>query len=378
MIYFDNAATTSVNKELLVSFNQLVEKYYGNPSSNHKYGLESSRLLSLAREQVLSLLGLDKNYEIIFTSGATESNNLAIKGVALAYKNRGKHLITTNVEHPSVLNAFKQLEEEFGFEVTILPVNEKGIIEPDTLRKAMRNDTILVSIMHVNNETGEVNDIETLSKIVHEYPKCFFHSDTTQSITKIDVNYNLIDMFIASSHKIHGLKGSGFLAIRKNIKPLPLLSGGGQEFNLRSGTSDMPKDVTLAKTLRLAFENKDKKIKKVQEINNYIRKELERFDEVVINSSLDASPFILNFSLLRHKASVVVEALSLKDIMVSTISACSSKKSNKSYVLAAMNKNSVEASNPIRLSFDESNTLEEAKIFITTLHNILESTKEQE
>ena len=378
MIYFDNAATTSVNKELLVSFNQLVEKYYGNPSSNHKYGLESSRLLSLAREQVLSLLGLDKNYEIIFTSGATESNNLAIKGVALAYKNRGKHLITTNVEHPSVLNAFKQLEEEFGFEVTILPVNKKGIIEPDTLRKAMRNDTILVSIMHVNNETGEVNDIETLSKIVHEYPKCFFHSDTTQSITKIDVNYNLIDMFIASSHKIHGLKGSGFLAIRQNIKPLPLLSGGGQEFNLRSGTSDMPKDVTLAKTLRLAFENKDKKIKKVQEINNYIRKELERFDEVVINSSLDALPFILNFSLLRHKASVVVEALSLKDIMVSTISACSSKKSNKSYVLAAMNKNSVEASNPIRLSFDESNTLEEAKIFITTLHNILESTKEQE
>lgn len=378
MIYFDNAATTSVNKELLVSFNQLVEKYYGNPSSNHKYGLESSRLLSLAREQVLSLLGLDKNYEIIFTSGATESNNLAIKGVALAYKNRGKHLITTNVEHPSVLNAFKQLEEEFGFEVTILPVNKKGIIEPDTLRKAMRNDTILVSIMHVNNETGEINDIETLSKIVHEYPKCFFHSDTTQSITKIDVNYNLIDMFIASSHKIHGLKGSGFLAIRQNIKPLPLLSGGGQEFNLRSGTSDMPKDVTLAKTLRLAFENKDKKIKKVQEINNYIRKELERFDEVVINSSLDALPFILNFSLLRHKASVVVEALSLKDIMVSTISACSSKKSNKSYVLAAMNKNSVEASNPIRLSFDESNTLEEAKIFITTLHNILESTKEQE
>ena len=128
MIYFDNAATTSVNKDLLVSFNQLVEKYYGNPSSNHKYGLESSRLLNLAREQVLSLLGLDKNYEIIFTSGATESNNLAIKGVALAYKNRGKHLITTNVEHPSVLNAFKQLEEEFGFEVTILPVNEKGII----------------------------------------------------------------------------------------------------------------------------------------------------------------------------------------------------------------------------------------------------------
>ena len=378
MIYFDNAATTSVNKDLLVSFNQLVEKYYGNPSSNHKIGLESSRLLNLAREQVLSLLGLDKNYEIIFTSGATESNNLAIKGVALAYKNRGKHLITTNVEHPSVLNAFKQLEEEFGFEVTILPVNEKGIIEPDTLRKAMRNDTILVSIMHVNNETGEINDIEALSKIVHEYPKCFFHSDTTQSITKIDVNYNLIDMFIASSHKIHGLKGSGFLAIRKSIKPLPLLSGGGQEFNLRSGTSDMPKDVTLAKTLRLAFENKDKKIKKVQEINNYIRKELERFDEVVINSSLDALPFILNFSLLRHKASVVVEALSLKDIMVSTISACSSKKSNKSYVLAAMNKNSVEASNPIRLSFDESNTLEEAKIFITTLHNILESTKEQE
>lgn len=373
MIYFDNAATTSVNQEVLSTFNDLCKNFYGNASSNHKYGQESSRLLSKAKEQILKLFNLDSSYQVIFTSGATESNNIAIKGVALAYQKRGKHLITTSVEHPSVLNAFKQLRDDFGFELTILPVQENGKVDPKELEKAMRNDTILVSIMHVNNEVGSINDLNDLANIVHRYPKCFFHSDTTQGITKIDLDYRCLDMFIASSHKLHGLKGSGMLILKKNICPLPLFSGGGQEDNIRSGTNDVPRDVVLAKALRIEMEKRVEAYDKVKTINDYLRKELANIEEVEINSPHDASPYILDFSLTKHKASVVVEALSLKDIMVSTISACSSKKTEKSHVLTAMNKNLTLASNPLRLSFDDQNTLDEAKEFILTFKDILNS-----
>lgn len=375
MIYFDNAATTSVNKQVLDAYYDLCLKYYGNASSNHAYGLESSRLLSYAREQILKLFGLEKTHQLVFTSGATEANNLAIKGVALAYKNRGKHLITTSIEHPSVLNAFKQLEEEFGFEVTYLPVNEDGVVRIEDLEKAMRNDTVLVSIMATNNETGSINDLKAIRKVIDNYPKCFFHSDTTQAITKLDIDYNLLDMFIASAHKVHGLKGSGMLIIKNNIKPLALLSGGGQENNLRSGTSDVPKDVVLAKTIRLALDNQKQSFNYVKKINDYLREELSKIEEVVINSPHDASPYILNFSLREHKASVIVEGLSLKGIMVSTISACSSKRNEKSHVLVAMDKDIRLASNPIRLSFDESNTLLEAQEFIKVLKELLAITK---
>ncbi len=374
MIYFDNAATTAINREVLGSFHELCEKYYGNPSSNHRYGQESFKLLQMAREQIRQVFKLD-NYEVIFTSGATESNNIAIKGVCLAYQKRGKHIITSSVEHASVLNAFKQLKDEFGFDVTILPVNEKGQVEPETLAKNMRNDTILVSIMAVNNEVGSINDLAALSDIVHQYPKCFFHSDTTQALGKIDLPYEKLDMFVASAHKLHGLKGSGVLLIKKNITPLALFSGGGQESNLRSGTNDMPRDVAIAKATRIALENREKNYLKVQKLNNYVRKRLEEIEEVEINSPLDGSPFILNFSLREHKASVIVEALSLEDIMVSTISACSSKRNEKSYVLVAMHKDLRLASNPIRLSFDATNTIEEVDIFMDKLKKILAKTK---
>ena len=371
MIYFDNAATTSVNKDVLDTFYEICKDYYGNAASNHKYGQEANRLLNLAREQILRLFNLDNSYQVIFTSGATESNNLAIKGIALAYQNRGKHLITSAVEHPSVLNAFRQLEDEFGFSLTILPVNEFGCVNPEDLKIALRNDTILVSIMHVNNEVGSINDIEKISEIVHQHPKCFFHSDTTQSITKIPFNYRSLDAFIASSHKIHGLKGSGMLIVKKNIRPLPLLSGGGQEDNLRSGTNDVPRDVVLAKALRLSMEKAVNNYNYVKELNNYGREKLEQISEIVINSPSESSPYILNFSLTKHKASVVVEALSLRNIMVSTISACSSKRNEKSHVLTAMNKNATIASNTIRLSFDDSNTKNEIDIFIKELTDIL-------
>ncbi|MCF0117054.1 MAG: cysteine desulfurase [Bacilli bacterium] len=370
MIYLDNAATTNTDKVILDSYYNLVNKMFMNTSSLHAGGVESARLLQLAREQIGDLFKVNSS-EVIFTSGATESNNLAIKGVAFKYKNRGKHLITTAVEHPSVLNTFKQLRDEFGFDLTILPVNANGTLEPNTLKANMRDDTILVSIMAVNNEVGSINDLSSLADIVHSNPKTFFHSDTTQSIGKMDIDYSKIDLFVLSSHKLYGLKGSGVLIKKKNVELMPLLCGGGQEYNYRSGTNDFQKEVILAKTLRLALEEKQKNYDHAVELFDYAFSHLSKMKNISINSSKGQSPFILNFSLLENKSSVVVEALSKEGIMVSTTSACSSKKEPHSLVLEAMGKSPREYSNSIRISFGKYNTKEEIDIFISTLDKIL-------
>lgn len=376
MIYFDNAATTFVNPNVLDSYNELLKTMFMNTSSVHQGGQQSARLLLKAREQIASLFALNSN-EIIFTSGSTESNNMAIKGVCLQYQNRGKHIITSAVEHPSVMNTCLQLRDYFGFELTILPVNEKGEVAPDSLRQAMKDTTILVSIMAVNNEVGAINDVATLADIVHQYPKAFFHCDTTQAIGKIDLPFDKIDMFVLSAHKLHGLKGSGALIKKKNIELLPLLSGGGQEFGYRSGTNDFPKEVILAKTLRLALESKNANNEYVNKLWTYAYEQFEAMaDDIVINSSKNGSPYILNVSLLKKKSSVVVEALSNKGIMVSTTSACSSKKEPHSLVLEAMGKSSTVYSNSLRLSFDISNTIEELDTFFKVLKDILNDVKD--
>lgn len=372
MIYFDNAATTKLNKEVLKGFNDLNLKFFANSASTHKLGIESYRLEEKARSQIATLLNCEPN-EIIFTSGATESNNLAIKGSALKYKNRGKHIITSRVEHPSVLNAFKSLEEDFGFHVTYLDVNSDGSIELDSLKKAIRDDTILVSLMAVNNEVGSINPIKEIGELLKKYPKVIFHCDATQAIGKIKLDYTNVDLLSMSSHKIHGFKGSGLLLKRKNIDLMPLFSGGGQEFNYRSGTNNYIYEVCLAKTLRISFEELENNYKYVKELNDYLRIKLEELN-VRINSPINASPYILSLSLDK-KASVVSEALSLKDIYVSTKSACSSKKSPTSYVLLAMGKSSLDSMNAIRISFSNENTKEEIDIFVKELNEILKTLK---
>lgn len=372
MIYFDNAATTKVNKEILTGFCDLNDKFFANSASTHKLGKEAYRLEEMARSQIGKLLKCDPS-EVIFTSGATESNNLAIKGAAFSYQNRGKHLITTKVEHPSVLNAFKSLEDDFGFRVTYLDVDSTGCIDVERLKNAIRDDTILVSIMAVNNEVGTINPIGEIGKLLKKYPKILFHCDATQAIGKIAIDYDNVDLYSLSSHKLHGFKGSGLLIKRKNIDLLPLLSGGGQEFNYRSGTNNYIYEVCLAKTLRIALENQEINYDYVKGLNLYLRKKIEKLG-VRINSPIEGSPYIFNFSLDK-KASVVSEALSLKDIFVSTKSACSSKKSPTSYVLQAMGKSSVDSMNAIRISFSNENTKEEIDVFVKELEEILITVK---
>ena len=375
IIYLDNAATSKVYPEVLDSFNQISLKYFANPSSIHKLGQESNRLLEKSREQILSLLNL-KRHEVIFTSGATEANNLAIKGYALANKGRGNHIITSAMEHPSVLNTVKALEK-IGYEITILPVNEKGVVEVNSLKAAIKDNTILVSIMSVNNETGAINQIKEIGELLKDYPKIAFHVDMTQAIGKVNISLDNVDMFSFSGHKIHALLGSGALIKDKKIILEPIAHGGGQENNLRSGTNTLALSASLAKALRLAINSQKENYQKVSNLRDYLISYLKDNPDKYCLKSFDLNnPYIVNFSLLNHKASVVVEALSNKGIMVSSLSACHSKNEDYSYVVYAMNHDMKLAHNTIRVSFSYENNVDDVNALIRALKQITKEIKQ--
>ena len=375
IIYLDNASTSKVDPEVLESFNQITQRYFANPSSIHRLGQESNRLLEKSREQILKLFNLS-HHEVIFTSGATEANNLAIKGYAFANKNRGNHIITSATEHPSVLNTVKQLEN-YGFEVTILPVNKSGLVEVNSLKEALKEDTILVSIMSVNNETGAINPIKEIGELLKAYPKIAFHVDMTQAIGKVDIPLENIDMFSFAGHKIHGLLGSGALIKDKKIILEPQNSGGGQENNLRSGTNTLALSASLAKALRLAINKQKENYQKVSNLRDYLVSYLkDNPDLYSLNSFSKDNPYIVNFSVLKSKASVIVEALSNKGIMVSSLSACHSKNEDYSYVVYAMNQDMKLAHNTIRVSFSYDNTVDDVNALIRALKQIVKEIKQ--
>ena len=373
LVYLDNAATTKVNDEVLESYNKAKKLYFANPSSIHIPGQEANRLLEKAREQILSTLKV-KDDELIFTSGATEANNLAIKGYALRYQNRGKHIIVSNIEHPSVLECAKQLEQYFGFSVTYLPVNDKGVVEIDALKAAIRKDTILVSVMAVNNEIGSINPIHEIAELLKHYPLIVFHSDVTQGLGKIDIPYKDIDMFSFSGHKIHGLNSSGALIKKKKIELLPLLSGGGQENNLRSGTNDVALAVSLAKAIRLENDKIAENYRKIAPISQYLKDYLLSHQDLYELNSGD-NPYIVNFSTLTKKASVVIEALSSRGIIVSSTSACHAKEEPISYVVKALGKKDELAHNTVRVSLSFETTLADIKELISHLEEIIKELK---
>lgn len=375
VIYLDNAATTKVDPEVLNSYNQITLKYFANPSSIHSLGQESSRLLDKSREQILNVLKLT-HHDVIFTSGATEANNLAIKGYCFANRSRGKHIITSSTEHPSVLNTVLEMQD-FGFEVTVLPVNKEGQIEVNYLKAAIREDTILVSLMMVNNEVGAINPIKEVGEYLKKFPKIAFHVDMVQAIGKLPIDFNNIDMFSIAGHKIHGLLGSGLLIKEKKIILKAVNQGGGQENNLRSGTNTLALSASLAKALRLAIEGEANNFKKVKVLSERLLGYLkDNKDKYLINSYNEDNPYIVNFSLLHHKASVVVEALSNRGIMVSSLSACHAKNEDYSKVVYAMYQDLNLAHNTIRISFDKDNTLEEVEALIKNLEEILKEIKQ--
>ena len=353
VIYLDNASKTIPYIEVANKHQEITTSYFANPSSIHILGNRANRLLELTKEEILSLLKLN-NHQVIFTSSATESNNLAIKGFALKYQNRGKHLITTAYEHPSVLDAFKQLEDNFGFEVTYISPNSNGAIEPIEVEKAIRKDTILVSIMAVNNEIGVVNSIERIAELLTKYPKLVFHVDACQAVGKLEkeIDYKNVDLITLSSHKIHGVIGTGVLLKKKNLELLPLLSGGGQEYNLRSGTNDLAGAVCFKEALKISLKEEKNHYDHVKELAdiliNYLNNNKDKYE---LNVPEIINPYIINFSTITKKSSVVVEALSNYGIMVSSTSACHSSKQKGSYVVKSLGKNDNISNNTVIVSF---------------------------
>lgn len=375
MIYLDNAATTPIFKEALDTYDDVSLHAFGNSESNHFVGHSASRILEEARQNILGLLGVSKSHNLIFTSGATEANNLALKGTSIHYHSRGNKIISSNVEHPSVTNPLKELSSILGFDVSFLPINRDGVIEPNLLNKALDNKTILVSIMAINNEIGSINDIGELSSLVHKFPKALFHVDATQAMGKINLPYSSIDLLSCSAHKFGGPKGTGFLLYKKNISFSPLNAGGEQENGFRAGTVDVASMASMSKALEMSLSRQKEFFALATSLYNELYSYLLSIpSQVEINShplSSKQSPFVLNFSLLKKKASVVVEALSNKGIYVSSVSACSSKEAARSEVILALGKNEDLAENSIRVSFGIHNTMAEIKQFEAGFSQIL-------
>lgn len=372
MIYFDSASSTRPLKECLDAFYEASYTEFYNPNSIHAPATRLFTNVNRIKDNFLKKLKLDSTYEVIFTSGATESNNLAIKGYVYKNKNRGKRIITSKVEHESVLNVFKFLEKE-GFDVVYLDVTKDGTYDIEEFKTAMNKDTILVSLMAVNNETGTVFNIKEIKDIISKFPKCVLHVDAAQTLGKEKFDFSLADMFTISAHKIYGIKGIGALIKKKKIMIEPLNHGGGQEYGERSGTLDYPAIVSFNCSLNYTMAHFNENYKKVMELQTFLLEELRKIDEVELNYYPNSSPYIVNFSLKTKKASVVVEALSNHEIYCSSVSACNSKKEEPSYVLLAFDKGEKAAHNSIRLSLSKDNTLEECKEFILVFKGILES-----
>lgn len=362
MIYLDYSATTKTSDEVLDSFNKASKTFFANPNSLHKLGTEANRLVLASTEQIANILKVKSN-EIIYTSGASESNNTAIKGIADKYKNRGKHMITTRFEHSSIYGPLSYLEKYQDFDVDFVETDEKGIVKLDSLKSLIRSDTILVSICSVNSEIGIRQPIEEIGKIIKEYPKCFFHVDMTQSIGKENVNLENVDLASFSAHKIFGIKGIGCLIKKENIVIEPLIHGGKSTTIYRSGTPQLPLIVSLAKALRLATEDLDEKIKKIKELNTYLKKELTKFEKVKINSNDYSIPQILNLSVLGVKPETMQHALEEYDIYISTQTACS-KSGEMSKSVYALTNDEEKAKTSIRISISYVTTKEEIDEFI--------------
>lgn len=366
MIYFDNSATTKVHPEVLTTYTKVSEAIWGNPSSLHKMGENAYNLLEQSRAQIAELLGCQKE-EIFFTSGGTEGDNWAIKGTALEKGIYGKHLITTQVEHPAVLNSMKQLEK-LGFEVTYLPVNENGRVSVLDLKQALRKDTILVSVMAVNNEVGTIQPLKEIVRVLADHPKVHFHVDAVQAVGKGLTDLIMderVDLVTFSGHKFHAPRGVGFLYKKAGRKLAPLLSGGGQEKNLRSSTENLPAIAAMAKALRLLLENETKNVAHEQAIRQKIFEHLQAFDKVTLFSQLDDkfAPHILCFAIAGVRGETIVHAFEDQGVFISTTSACSSKKGQVSSTLHAMQVDDKIATSAVRVSLDENNTMAQADKF---------------
>lgn len=348
MIYLDYSATTPVNKLVLETYSRVCQEFIGNPNSLHKLGVDARKLIDASTNQIANILGV-KSSEVIYTSGASEANNMAIKGVCSKYKNRGKHIITTELEHSSVIAPLFYLQN-CGFEIDFVKLDEDGLVDLENLESLIREDTILVSIASVNSEVGVRQNLEAISKVVKKNPKTIFHSDVTQSIGKEYINFSYLDLASFSAQKFYGMKGIGCLIKKDNLNIDPLIHGGKSTTAFRSGTPATPLIASLAKALRLAYEDFDNKNNKVIELHNYLIEKLKLLN-IYINSNDKCIPHIINISLDNIKSEVMLHALEEKEIYISTQTACSSGNYSKAVFAVTNDKNRASSSLRISLSY---------------------------
>ena len=372
-IYLDNSASTKVYDEVCSLMVKVMSEDYGNPSSLHKKGVDAEKYIREAKETLAKILKVQEK-EIVFTSGGTEGDNMALIGGARANRRAGKHLITTAVEHPAVFNTMRFLEEEEGYRVTYLPVNENGVINLDDLKEALCEDTILVSMMYVNNEVGSVMPIAEAAKIVKDYnPSILFHVDAVQGFGKYKIHPKKlgVDMLSVSAHKIHGPKGVGFIYINEKAKVKPIILGGEQQKNMRSGTENAPGVAGLGLASKMIYKDLDKKVARMRELKNKFVEGILKIDDVVINGAYDetSAPHIISAGFAGIKSEVLLHTLESKGIYVSSGSACSSNHPSISSVLNEMHVRKENLDSTIRFSLCEFTTEEEIDYTLETLYN---------
>ena len=377
MIYFDNSATTKPYPEALATYTEVATRIWGNPSSLHNLGSQATRILEASRKQIAELIG-KKAEEIYFTSGGTEGDNWVLKGVAFEKAPYGKHIIVSDIEHPAIKESAAWLKTQ-GFEVDYAPVDARGFVKVDALANLLRPDTTLVSVMAVNNEIGSIQPIHEIAALLEDRPTVSFHVDAVQALAKVATEVYLperVDFATFSSHKFHGLRGVGFVYIKEGKKITPLLTGGGQEKEMRSTTENVAGIAATAKALRLAMENQEAFASKTQQMKEVIRKELANYPDVTVFSGEDHfAPHILTFGIKGVRGEVVVHAFEEFDIYISTTSACSSKAGKPAGTLIAMGVEKSVAQTAVRLSLDTENDMSQVEQFLTKFKLIYEQTR---
>ena len=377
MIYFDNSATTKPYPEALATYTEVATRIWANPSSLHNLGSQATRILEASRKQIAELIG-KKAEEIYFTSGGTEGDNWILKGVAFEKAPYGKHIIVSDIEHPAIKESAAWLKTQ-GFEVDYAPVDARGFVKVDALASLLRPDTTLVSVMAVNNEIGSIQPIHDIAALLEDRPTISFHVDAVQALAKVATEVYLperVDFATFSSHKFHGLRGVGFVYIKEGKKITPLLTGGGQEKEMRSTTENVAGIAATAKALRLAMENQEAFASKTQQMKEVIRKELANYPDVTIFSGEDHfAPHILTFGIKGVRGEVVVHAFEEFDIYISTTSACSSKAGKPAGTLIAMGVDKSIAQTAVRLSLDLENDMSQVEQFLTKFKLIYEQTR---
>ena len=377
MIYFDNSATTKPYPEALATYTEVATRIWGNPSSLHNLGSQATRILEASRKQIAELIG-KKAEEIYFTSGGTEGDNWILKGVAFEKAPYGKHIIVSDIEHPAIKESAAWLKTQ-GFEVDYAPVDARGFVKVGALDNLLRPDTTLVSVMAVNNEIGSIQPIHDIAALLEDRPTISFHVDAVQALAKVATEVYLperVDFATFSSHKFHGLRGVGFVYIKEGKKITPLLTGGGQEKEMRSTTENVAGIAATAKALRLAMENQEAFASKTQQMKEVIRKELSNYPDVTIFSGEDHfAPHILTFGIKGVRGEVVVHAFEEFDIYISTTSACSSKAGKPAGTLIAMGVDKSIAQTAVRLSLDLENDMSQVEQFLTKFKLIYEQTR---